>query len=145
MKKFTVLFFLLFVFFLSCNNITDDRKSNVSTEKQIIENNNEACLIIKNKKYNFGKISREKYPCLDLDFELKNTGKTPLVISKIDVSCGCLSVSYSKFPINPDKETKLTVHIDTKKQYGFFSKVIFINSNAKNNLEIIRITGEVEK
>ena len=68
-----------------------------------------------------------------------------IVNRKYDVSCGCLSVNYSKEPINPGKIRKLAVHIDTKNQYGMFNKVIFINSNAENNLELIRITGEVEK
>ena len=114
------------------------------TEKSVIENR-KACLEIVNKKYDFGKISKKEHSYLDVEFELRNTGKIPLIISKVDVSCGCLSVNYSKEPINPGKIRKLVVHIDTKNQYGMFNKVIFINSNAENNLELIRMTGEVEK
>ena len=125
MKKTIALIFVSLFFLSSCINDTTGK--------------------ILNKKYDFGKISKKEHSYLDVEFELRNTGKIPLIISKVDVSCGCLSVNYSKEPINPGKIRKLVVHIDTKNQYGMFNKVIFINSNAENNLELIRITGEVEK
>ena len=133
MKKTIALIFVSLFFLSSCIN-----------DKSVIENR-EAYLEIVNRKYDFGRISKKEHSYLDVEFELRNTGEIPLIISKVDVSCGCLSVNYSKEPINPGKIRKLVVHIDTKNQYGMFNKVIFINSNAENNLELIRITGEVEK
>lgn len=144
MKKTIALIFVSLFFLSSCINDTTDKKANLPTEKSVIENR-KACLEIVNRKYDFGRISKKEHSYLDVEFELRNTGEIPLIISKVDVSCGCLSVNYSKEPINPGKIRKLVVHIDTKNQYGMFNKVIFINSNAENNLELIRITGEVEK
>lgn len=82
---------------------------------------------------------------MDIDFEIKNSGKLPLVIAKTDVSCGCLSVDCPKDPILPGKKTRLTVHIDTRAQEGRFNKTVFIKSNADNDVELIRIIGEINK
>lgn len=75
------------------------------------------------------------------DVILKNKGKIPIVIQKIDVSCGCLYASLSSKNILPNHSQKLSVCIDLNKQEGIINKTIFINSNANNRLEIIRVKG----
>lgn len=84
-------------------------------------------------------------PDIPIEFEIENIGKDPLVILKADVSCGCLSVNYPKAPIRPGENAKLIVNVDTKAQEGRFNKIIFIKSNADNDVELIRILGEVKK
>lgn len=146
MKKIFVSTFIILFFLFGCKERTSDKEVNSSTEKSAVVNDvEEAFLKVAKKKYNFGKISRRKDPYLDIDFELENLGKIPLVITKVDVSCGCLSVNYSKLPLYPGKKNRLTVHIDMENQEGVFNKVIFVKSNARNNLELIRIIGEVDK
>ncbi len=106
---------------------------------------NGAYLHLDRKRYDFGKISRKKMPDIPIEFEIENIGKDPLVILKADVSCGCLSVNYPKAPIRPGENAKLIVNVDTKAQEGRFNKIIFIKSNADNDVELIRILGEVKK
>lgn len=104
-----------------------------------------AYLNLDKKRYDFGNISRKKQPLVPIEFKIENIGKEPLIILKVDVSCGCLSVDYPKNPIKPGEKTIITVNVNTKTQEGMFNKSIFIKSNAENDVELIRIVGEVRK
>ena len=96
------------------------------------------------KRYDFGKLRIRKNPEVRVDFEFTNTGNEPLVILKTDVSCGCLSAEYPKNPIQPGKEGKITVTVDTKDQKGEFNKHLFVKSSAVNDVELLRIKGTLK-
>lgn len=63
----------------------------------------------------------------------------------MDVACGCLSVDIPKEPILSGEKSIIKVHIDIRKVEGQFNKVVYIKSNAINDLELIRIKGFVKK
>lgn len=65
-----------------------------------------------------------------------NTGKFPIIIQKIDTSCGCTIPKWSKTPILPGKSGEITVKYDTQR-VGRFSKNInvFILSGKKGKKE----------
>ena len=77
-------------------------------------------------------------------FEFTNIGKTPLVILRVQASCGCTVPKKPENPILPGEKGKIEVSYDTKR-VGGFSKSITIFSNAKNERKVIRIKGMVEK
>ena len=43
-------------------------------------------------EFNFGKIDKKKQSIKEIDLEINNIGEAPLVIMKVDVSCGCMTV-----------------------------------------------------
>lgn len=102
-----------------------------------------AYLVISPSKYDFGTISQKEHPELDIYFNVENKGKSPLVIQKVDVSCGCISVVYPQYPIPSQEKVKLLVRIATTRQLETFNKVVFIRSNADNDVELIRIKGRI--
>lgn len=108
-------------------------------------NNATSHLEIESSKYSFGKVSRSKQKKILCPFTLINTGSKLLVIQKIDVSCSCVSIKAYPKVIPPKKSKNLFVEINTEKQLGVFNKAIFINSNADNSLELVRIKGEIEE
>ena len=69
---------------------------------------------------------------ISYDFEFKNTGKTPLIITAADASCGCTAPAFSKDPVLPGKKGKITVVYHTKGRPGPFAKTVFITSNAQS-------------
>tara|TARA_R110002073_G_scaffold8207_5_gene45803 strand:+ start:17756 stop:18142 length:387 start_codon:yes stop_codon:yes gene_type:complete len=77
-------------------------------------------------------------------FEFTNVGKSPLVITKVQASCGCTVPKKPEQPILPGEKGKIEVSYDTKR-VGGFSKVITIYSNAKNARKMVKIKGYVEK
>lgn len=138
----------------SCKNSNVSNNVNVTTNEQSellvrleipLDSINGAYLRLDKNRHDFGKVSRKKTPDIPMEFEIENLGKIPLLILKADVSCGCLSVDYPKAPIHPGEKAKLTVNVDTKAQEGVFNKTVFLKSNADNDVELIRILGEVKK
>ena len=77
-------------------------------------------------------------------FIFKNIGDQPIIIKKIQSSCGCTVPKKPEKPIMPGEDGEIKVSYDTKR-VGGFSKSITILSNAKNPRKIIRIKGIVNK
>ena len=76
-------------------------------------------------------------------FTVKNTGDKPLIISRVQASCGCTTPEWSQAPIMPGKTTELKVGYDTK-IVGPFTKIIEVYSNdADNSRSVITIKGNV--
>ena len=75
-------------------------------------------------------------------FEFKNTGDSPLILSRIFSSCGCTIPKKPEKPIEPGESGIIEVEYDTKRT-GLFQKAITVNSNAKTPNIILRIKGEV--
>ena len=76
-------------------------------------------------------------------FTVKNTGDKPLIISRVQASCGCTTPEWSQTPIMPGKTTELKVGYDTK-IVGPFTKIIEVYSNdAENSRSVITIKGNV--
>ncbi len=74
-------------------------------------------------------------------FKVKNTGDKPLIISRVQASCGCTTPEWSQAPIMPGKTADLKVGYDTK-IVGPFTKIIEVYSNdAENARATITIKG----
>lgn len=78
-------------------------------------------------------------------FLVKNTGDKPLVISRVQPSCGCTTPDFSKEPILPGKTGKINVHYAVDTHPGTFLKSIEVYSNdPQNSRSIIYIKGNVD-
>lgn len=77
-------------------------------------------------------------------FKFKNVGKSPLVITKVQSSCGCTVPKKPTEPIMPGNSGEIEVKYDTKRPGGF-SKTITIHSNANEPIKRIKIKGIVLK
>ncbi|MBL4744930.1 MAG: DUF1573 domain-containing protein [Flavobacteriaceae bacterium] len=77
-------------------------------------------------------------------FKFKNTGKTPLIITRIQSSCGCTTPKKPEHPIMPGKTGEIDVKYATNR-VGGFSKTITVYSNASEKMKRLRIKGIVGK
>lgn len=75
-------------------------------------------------------------------FEFKNNGKTPLIITNVQTSCGCTAAEKPTEPIAKGKSSKIVVNYDTKR-VGQFTKTITVTTNASAEPIILTITGKV--
>ena len=75
-------------------------------------------------------------------FTFTNTGKSPLIISRIQSSCGCTVPKKPTEPIMPGKTGEIEVKYDTNRLNGF-SKTLTVYSNATIPAKRIRIKGIV--
>ncbi len=77
-------------------------------------------------------------------FKFKNVGKSPLIISRIQSSCGCTVPKKPTEPIKPGETGEIEVKYATNR-VGGFSKTITVYSNANEKVKRLRIKGIVSK
>lgn len=93
--------------------------------------------------HDFGRVGAgEKVGCI---FSYSNTGDADLVITSASASCGCTVPKYSRKPVPPGGSGTIEVVFDTSGREGMQTKTVVIQSNAENNLVILRIIAEVAK
>ena len=134
----TLIYIISFTFLLSCTesvNIRKCSKKNVSYEErqEIISN-----LEINPKKIELGDVQNTGEHIKKI-VEFYNKGEKPIVIQKLDVSCGCMKTKLSKNIIAPKKSVKMEIDINPKNKMGYFSKAIFVRSTANKNPDLIRV------
>ncbi len=75
-------------------------------------------------------------------YDITNTGKKPLTIEKVRVSCGCIAADYPKEPIAPGKKATLKLTYDAR-QLGRFEKSAGIYTNASDKPLYLTMKGVV--
>ena len=90
-------------------------------------------------EFNFGEYSTRD--TLVHYFVYKNTGRAPLVIQKIETSCGCTQATFSKQPLAPGGTDSIRVTYDGNGfSQGHFIKGCDVYSNADTVVHL-RIRG----
>jgi hypothetical protein len=92
--------------------------------------------------HDFGKIKEDAGPA-NFNFNFKNTGKIPLVISTVNASCGCTTPEWSKDPVLPGKSGFIKVSYNPQGRPGSFNKTVTIVANIANGSQVLKISGEV--
>jgi len=93
-------------------------------------------------EHDFGRI-RETAKFAVHEFVVKNTGSSPLVISRVLTSCGCAQPEWSQTPIEPGQEGFVIVTYDMVNRPGPFSKKITVFTNERTMRHILTIKGDV--
>jgi hypothetical protein len=75
-------------------------------------------------------------------FEFKNTGKTAVIITNVQGSCGCTATDYTKTPIAPGKSGKVTATYNAVNAGGF-TKTVSVTTNAETVTKVLTIKGTV--
>jgi len=82
-------------------------------------------------------------PNAEYVFQFKNTGKEPIVISRVQPSCGCTVPDWSKDPILPGKTGFVKASYGSQGRPGHFEKSMTVFSNA--GTKMVSFKGTVEK
>ena len=144
MKRF-ILSLIVILGLVSC----ETKSGNLSTS--LVNNPNSAeginvsnvpAIEFEKTEHDFGKILQGEQ--VSYTFKFKNVGNAPLIISSIEKTCGCTTPNYSKEPIKPGENGKITVTYDSKGHKGFQNKRLVVKSNTNPSESIIRIKAQVE-
>lgn len=103
--------------------------------------NADANMKFNTEEHTFGTIPEG--PAVTYDFEFKNIGKEPIILSGVQASCGCTTPTWTKEPVAPGKTGKVSATYNTQGRPGNFVKTITVNSNVGS--KVIKISGIVEK
>lgn len=75
-------------------------------------------------------------------YEFKNTGKTAVVITNVQGSCGCTATDYTKEPVLPGKSAKVTATYNAANKGGF-TKTVTVTTSAESTPKILTLKGTV--
>ena len=94
-------------------------------------------------EHNFGTFSNTTVK--KVAFEFKNIGKSPLILHNVHGNCGCVTVMFTKRPIQPGQNGSIIVTYNGREyEKGKFVKEIVVNSNAVNRYFNLQIKGETK-
>lgn len=94
------------------------------------------------KIHDFGDI-KENDGLASYVFEFTNNGGQPLVVHRVNASCGCTTPDWTRQPIMPGGKGTIKVTFDPANRPGNFNKSITVNSNAEPSTEVLRVIGNV--
>ncbi len=96
----------------------------------------------KDNTHDYGEVPEG--PTAEYDFEFKNTGKKPIIITEAHGSCGCTVPKWPTEPILPKKKGVIHVTYNTDHRTGPISKEVTITSNASEKQTVLHIRGTVK-
>lgn len=99
-----------------------------------------AIIELDKNKHDFGLLELNK--TVTTEFQIKNIGKTPLIIDRVDASCSCTEVDWTHGTILTNEEGLIKIRFNAK-QTGFFVEKILVFGNMENNPLQMIITGKV--
>jgi len=93
--------------------------------------------------HNFGTIG-DKEGSVSFDFVVTNKSDAPLLITNVQVTCGCTSPAWTKEPIAPGKTGTISIAFSPANQRGQFIKPVTVFTNQSSQITL-RIRGDVVK
>lgn len=96
--------------------------------------------------YDFGDVVQGEK--VEHTFKFTNTGTEPLVITNVQVTCGCTTPKgWERDPIAPGASSEITLGFNSAGKYGRQKKVVTIVSNAVNTegAQIVFFANVLEK
>ena len=95
----------------------------------------------KSETIDVGEISQNKPKAIT--FEFNNTGKTDVVITNVQGSCGCTATNYTKTPIKAGKSGIVTATYNAA-NLGAFTKTVSVTTNAEATPKVLTLKGVVK-
>jgi len=103
-------------------------------------------LTFEKKAHNFGDIYQGDK--VEETFKFTNTGNEPLIITNVQVTCGCTTPKgWPRDPIAPGGKGEITIGFNSAGKSGLQNKVVTVISNASNadGAQISFTTNVLEK
>lgn len=148
MKKISFLYTVLVfaVLFSSCNNkaaaskINSDNLENAK-QRDVKIKTSAALISFDRSMHDFGTVTEGTI--VETVFKVTNTGKTDLVITDAQVTCGCTVPVWPKAPIKPGQTEDIKVKFNTNGKKNRQQKNITLITNTKSGREILSLKGMV--
>lgn len=93
--------------------------------------------------FDFGNIKEGEK--VEHTFTFENTGAQPLVVSSAQASCGCTIPEWTRDPVLPGKEGKITVKYNSSGKEGAITKTVSVYANTEPGETILHIAANVIK
>lgn len=87
----------------------------------------------------FGRVRRGEV--VEKELMVRNVGDIALVITQLDLSCGCVQADYPRNPLMPAQEGALTLALDTHDLSGWVFKTIGMRTT--QGIYTLCVTAEI--
>mgnify|MGYP001590207567 CR=1 FL=1 len=87
--------------------------------------------VFRETSHDFGKVKQGDV--VSHDFVFKNDGTAPLIVDKVETTCGCTAALVSEKKIEPGNDGKIKTTFDTRGYSGRLSRYIYLVSNDGEN------------
>jgi hypothetical protein len=148
MKKIALLLIISILVFGCGNKKNDgigvDAINNPATAEGIDANKADKMPVITFEKvsHDFGYVTKGER--LSYSFKFKNSGKSNLIISYVESSCGCTTSSPPKAPIKPGESGEIKVTFDSKTKNGITTSQVLVTANTYPVKSLLTVTADVK-
>ncbi|TXK45297.1 DUF1573 domain-containing protein [Pontibacter qinzhouensis] len=115
-------------------------KAQTATQKAPVTDG--LALTFEEAEFNFGDITQGDV--VEHVFKFTNTGTQPLVIERVDVTCGCTTPSWTKEPVMPGKTGFVTAKFNSAGKMGQQKKAITVHSNNTDGAKYVYIVTNIK-
>jgi hypothetical protein len=99
-------------------------------------------LSFKDTLFEFGTILEGEI--IDRVYEFENTGKVPLVLTRVEPSCGCtIAKDWPRDPIAPGESGKISISFDSNQRIGIQNKSITVIANTYPSSTMLYLKGNI--
>lgn len=133
--------------FVACGNNSNAaakiNKENLETAKDrdVAIKKGAALISFDSSEYDFGTVTEGAV--IETVFKVTNSGKTDLVITDAQVTCGCTVPVWPKKPIKPGETEDIKVKFNTSGKQNRQQKNITLITNTETGREILTLKGMV--
>jgi hypothetical protein len=75
---------------------------------------------------------------------VRNAGDKAMVITRVDLSCGCVDADYPKQPVMPGEQAPMTLTLDTRDLGGWVFKTVKVHTSLSTQSYLLCLTAEIE-
>lgn len=93
-------------------------------------------------EHDFGRVIAGEI--LTFNFKFTNVGKSDLIITHAQASCGCTVPDFPKKPIKPGESSKISVTFNSSGRLGVQVKTITLVANTQPNTYVLTLKSIVE-
>ena len=119
--------------------VNNPRSANAADNAKIA---NMGVLSFKDTLHDFGNIKQGDV--VEYDFEYSNTGKSDVVITQAQASCGCTVPDYNTDPIAPSKSAMMKVKFNSDGKNGFQHKTVLVKNTGNPGEITLQINAVVQ-
>jgi hypothetical protein len=99
--------------------------------------------VFKALSHDFGQVKQGDV--VSHEFVFKNEGGAPLVVEKVETTCGCTAALVSEKRIAPGKEGRIKATFDTRGYSGRLSRYLYVVSNdAENARRELSVSADIQ-
>jgi hypothetical protein len=126
-----VLVLLAGVFLISCRE--NDRKPARTVSMQLPKDTSQYTKItwLDSTNRDFGSIPEGKK--LEVSYRFLNSGDKPLIIARVQPSCGCTVAEQPDEPVMPGKEGVIKASFNSEGRVGINHKTLYVIANTKGD------------